>query len=263
MLFSVYVNNYGIHIHGLKLCSSLQEPSCHIAASSPLAGHPDCNNEALHCLDCSTLVFCTLDANNEYVDPEYINCGNDASLPYCDVEDRQCTDVLPVGCPLNGYSCSGPGLFPDPTECNLYHICYSTNFSDYEYTTEHCVEEPNLFYNSKEFQCSSAASPCNIECGGVIGIIPYPNDERYYGLCLPDKLEIQMCPGNYRFNGINACDFTCKNRTPGLYAHIEDCHIYHRCIPGSDVALEEECPQNLVFNPISGACDTEDNVLCN
>jgi hypothetical protein len=47
-----------------------------------------------------------------------------------------------------------------------------------------------------------------------------------------------------------------------LYAHVEDCRIYHRCVEGSDVPLEQNCPQNLAFNPISGACDRAENVMC-
>ncbi|XP_065338242.1 uncharacterized protein LOC135938507 [Cloeon dipterum] len=228
---------------------------------SPMASDPACEDQAVHCNNCTHLVFCQL-IGEEYQNPQYEDCATSTSgaAPYCDSTVRACTSLLPEGCQVLGFVCTSVGFFPDTKSCNIYHICYDT----LTYESFRCTSPTDNLYNSQKFRCSNDSICEPPMCGGIIGLVSYPSDPRYYLLCMSaGRSEIYSCPGNTQFiDGSQGCQFVCERE--GLFAVHDDCFSYYRC-EGNGGSFNQEietCPEGMAFNPIAGACDALENVRC-
>ncbi|XP_059470128.1 uncharacterized protein LOC132193456 [Neocloeon triangulifer] len=242
-----------------------EDPECEqevLRQYDPYVSDPACDGQAVHCANCTHLVYCQL-VGEEFQNPNYEDCAVSTmnAAPYCDANQRTCTSLLPEGCKVPGFVCTSPGFFPDTKGCNVYHICYDA----VEYESYRCASLQKPLYNSQEFRCSNE-SQCQEQsaCGGTIGLVAYPNDPRYYLLCMSaGRSEIYSCKGNTEFiDGAQGCQFVCNEE--GLFPDVEDCFSYYRCESNMGIfnKVNETCPTGLAFNPIARACDAVDNVKC-
>lgn len=55
--------------------------------------------------------------------------------------------------------------------------------------------------------------------------------------------------------------FSCSEKSDGFYPdYTRHCHVFYRCVRGKK--FSHYCKQGLLFNPNSGICDFEENVVC-
>lgn len=133
--------------------------------------------------------------------------------------------TTPILGELSGYTCSGTGIFPHPTDCHRYINCYISNS---KYLTSQLQCPNDLVYHSELGGCTRDTTPCdNLEfkCE-AIGRFADPLNPNKYFWCLKvmgifQKLKYS-CPVGKMYNGVNACVEPIITNTIETFALPED-----------------------------------------
>lgn len=199
---------------------------------------------------------------------------------YCNQKLGSCSNSTgpcnPIGQPGN-FVCTSPGVFPDPYDCQLYHMCY-TNGLNLVAINVNCGR--NAAFNPTTGDCSltTNASICSepmFNCDIVGRMQAWPGNNNIFYVCHAkmqnnDRIlfpELHRCSSNEVFSngeclskvfslGLTTIavppvnNFICPSF--GLYA-AEDCRYYHYCngFIGSQLI---KCSDGSYFDKTSSAC---------
>ncbi|XP_053686182.1 chondroitin proteoglycan 2-like [Sabethes cyaneus] len=178
----------------------------------------------------------------------------------------------------------------DFSDCDAYFVCTRNNM-----VRGRC---PTGFYFSEETQ--KCEHPWNVTCllcrmpdndddndyegsGEENGSdfpenFPIARECRKYTACADGEGFLMECSPDLMFNpdpAVRACDTpsddiciesVCPNNVnpsvPTFVPDLLDCSRYHICFEWNAVAVNQSCAGDLLFNPITRACDVPENVDC-
>ncbi|XP_065090522.1 uncharacterized protein LOC135711576 [Ochlerotatus camptorhynchus] len=196
------------------------------------------------CSNCTALSICI--APNIAVD---VKCSG--SNAYCvpgDVE-ASCSTVPAEGCAppsdeTAAIVCSSQGLLPDPSNCNIYHVCRTVQgFSD----VYKCPSGTR--FNLSVLQCrTQSLSPCvTVSCGATGGFVYYGTSRQYYAYCLVQNgvttPYMFKCSNRASFSTVtNSCVYVCAG--VGNFVNTNDPSTYYQCYiaNGRYVPALRQCP---------------------
>lgn len=230
----------------------LPEPKCDTA----LPGGYQCAT------DCLTLMTCAGAADPIY---KQTCVDKDKKKPYC--VKGACTDkpdITVAACAAAGFTCTGKGVFPDPSDCTKYHYCSAAAATG---VTSECGA--NLVFNYKTLMCSNKAqTPCaTIDCSKTTNaMVLYKPNPAYYAFCLsgPEgQIVMYKCFDEQMeiFDLTqNVCRYNCKSQ--GNFRDRSNCKGYVTCTltAGKWVALKQNCPTDMMFK--DGACVPQSTPVC-
>jgi len=169
--------------------------------------------------------------------------------------------------PPNG-NCTEEGAYfiPYPGDCSKYMVC-----SNGVLLPEVHQCPPGTLFDPKIGECNLEA---NVECEPTCpdsGTATFPHDRNcsLYWLCSMGVPSLRQCPPGLVFDPkLSTCNIQdavfCPNLCPPNETvnlpHSANCTLYWLCISG-DPALRQ-CPSGLLFDPVLGQCNLEDEVDC-
>lgn len=169
----------------------------------------------------------------------------------------QCPAVLPP--PEPSFLCTSTGYFPDPTRCNIYHICSRNPEGKLEHSDYAC---PNGYYYQSDKklcrrqliarECTRREISCADNDGDDNELTLYtPNKQFYYYCPVGEKKPIVFrCPDNSEFNSFeNGCKYKCRKQ--GNFPHSDNPRLFFVCFIESAIYLSskiEECPEGYIFD---------------
>ncbi|XP_062555449.1 uncharacterized protein LOC134220409 [Armigeres subalbatus] len=196
------------------------------------------------CASCTSLSFCI--SANVVVD---VPCNS--SSAYCNPGDVEasCSTVPAEGCAAvadqtAAITCSSVGLLPDPSNCNIYHVCRTVQGTSDVYQCP-----AGTRFNLAVMQCrAQGLSPCvTVTCGVASGFVYYGTSRQYYAYCLVangvTSRFIFKCPNRATFSMVtNSCVYVCPG--VGNYVNSNDPATYYQCYVsnGRYVAVLRQCP---------------------
>lgn len=181
-----------------------------------------CTKPGIMCKSCDTLVMCT-GIEGEYEETVLQTCDT-KEKEYCLI--NKCSkDPNPLcSTTVQGsFQCTATGMFPDPYNCNIYHICAKK--------TEEVKGSP--IYDNADYYY--AAMKCD-DGYGYDPVSTYCKNPLKNKLC-PDKLPVPVC------------------KELGQSGALTNPSIYYICISGSSGTYVPElhlCPHGKKF--IGGKC---------
>nr|AGM32769.1 chitin binding peritrophin-A domain containing protein [Coptotermes formosanus] len=212
------------------------------------------------CFNCTVAPYC-IAVPNGYINAGIVSCADlDASKPYC--ADGVCGATPAAGCEPNvstsAFTCTSEGYFPDPDDCQKFHLCVGTEAADYSCSS-------NYVYSHAKNACirRAASSDCAvIKCTykTVVEYVVYPKDSSVYGLCIRGNPTVVFkCREGEQFDTKESkCNFVCKQE--GLFPVPDDPRKYRECIYVSSnkfELVERTCPAKSVFDSSKGRCVAE------
>lgn len=89
-----------------------------------------CENQppnGLVCIGCDVLAVC-VKRNDEWEKIPVELCDRESGYQ-CNVNEGACSNKTGPCNPINNgtFACTSVGTFPDPYDCQLYHVCYESN----------------------------------------------------------------------------------------------------------------------------------------
>lgn len=219
-----------------------------------------CTSSGFVCDGCGTSYYCIQISDNEFLPQKVQDCPTGSS---CLASTGECTDGINVACGQNNFVCHQLGMFPEPTSCKAYHICYNGSSSMY-------VECPKGYgYNPLTTMCSLRGDcerpmPACKENGQIGGVSGHPN---MYYICLKFDKEIPIHHLYYCPVGQEFVDGACKDSSPvdgvdedgvcyeeGKFHYEGNCKLYHECPKAGNTAEVKTCPSDMRFNYRLGKC---------
>lgn len=225
------------------------------AARAPLVSDFKCTavDHPQECAsDCRTLLTCA------GVDGPSVTARTCVSInprkPYCvqgictatpDIDDPNCQPAM---------ICTSAGLFPDPSDCHMYHSCTAAGA---ESKLHRCNDDDTVF-NPRLGACTSRwTTICNrVECPRtpLEGMVVIRGSPAYFAYCTQGRTaEIYMykCrdPENEIFDmTLNRCRYNC--RSLGTFVDRTDCTRYVTCSfsRGRWTATKITCPIGYHFD---------------
>ncbi|EAT35165.1 AAEL012647-PA [Aedes aegypti] len=197
------------------------------------------------CASCTSLSLCI--SASIVVD---VPC-NSTTYPYCipgEVEARCSTEptsgCAPASDEIVAITCSSVGVLPDPSNCNIYHVCRTVQgISDvYQCPT-------GTRFNLRVRQCRARrVTPCvTVTCGATSGFVYYGTSSQYYAYCLVangvTSRYIFKCPYRASFNmSAKSCIYRCTG--VGNFVNTNDPTTFYQCYVanGRLVAALRSCP---------------------
>ncbi|XP_077289569.1 uncharacterized protein LOC143913564 [Arctopsyche grandis] len=222
----------------------------------------DCKTVGFICDECKASYYCVPSSSGNFT-LEMIEDCEDAGTT-CLENTGKCTSQTNLKCNSSvteyEFSCHQVGLFPDPFECQKYHLCTET-------TEKSVVPKPQTYecpqgyaYNPLTTMCSKKIVNATTDCKPLIvpcdgpgqsgGVQSHPN---MYYLCLPseNKLyypQLYLCPNGWEYFNDNCfdpypptgLDQNGKCIATGLFFNPADCKRYFQCpsVGGSPVSYQ-------------------------
>uniref|UniRef100_A0A1W7R764 Putative conserved secreted protein n=1 Tax=Aedes albopictus TaxID=7160 RepID=A0A1W7R764_AEDAL len=196
------------------------------------------------CSSCTSLSLCI--SNNDVIE---VPCGS--NYAYCNPGDVEasCSTIPATGCapPADetvAIVCSSVGILPDPTNCNIYHVCRAgQDISD----VYQCPTGTRFSLSVLRCQVQRVTSCVTVTCGATSGFVYYGNSRQYYAYCsvenaMPNRY-IFKCPYRARFSmDTKSCVYRCSG--VGNYVNTNDPATYYQCYVanGRYVAVLRSCP---------------------
>lgn len=219
----------------------------------------------LFCFDCFTTGFC--DGNGKAIS---MPCP--AATPYC--KDRYCSAERDPTWSLcddqlleQQLSCTAEGYFPEPSDCQQYHLCPDPTLKPTQLrTTFHCPA--NYVYDSINFKCKRKrqTSDCvTLTCTKANTFITYPGNENYYGFCKSSGGTLPVmfkCPAGQYFNPTKlGCEYRCTGQ--GYFAGPK-CNQSYLCYKSGTqlVARLDTCPSGYLWNDRFTTCERDTTGKC-
>lgn len=215
------------------------------------------NTSGLICQHCDLLARCVRN-NGSWQTIPVERCNNTAH-EFCNVAARGCSNATgpcnPLGF-IGNFPCTSAGVFPDPYDCQKYHVCYRVGQTKVSAEIE-CGQ--NRAFSAASGDCSlslndTVCTQSQYRCRYAGDIHAWPGNANIFYVCNPtigpgERIlypTLYRCAGGEVFNG-NDCAlrgkhnddddgdddesvneaFTCKNS--GLFADENDCKSYYYC----------------------------------
>ncbi|XP_011182757.1 peritrophin-48 [Zeugodacus cucurbitae] len=241
------------------------------------------------CESCELLSTCVRNSSGWMIIPiEICDISNGF---YCNSREGVCSNKTGPCHPFamdGNFPCTSQGIFPDPYDCQKYHMCYFAGVTLVSVTLE-CFG--NKAFNAATGQCTSnlqdnACKTQQFQCANVGDAHPWPNNPNVFYICRAlsqqnDRIlypSLYRCPDGEVFNG-HACQqgggaqfessTTKALTTPsptnsicavaGLSADPDDCTSYYYCSGVNGVKRHHTCPLGTHFSTqyvscVIGAC---------
>ncbi|XP_055537969.1 uncharacterized protein LOC129725786 [Wyeomyia smithii] len=231
-----------------------------------------CTGDGIICMTCDIASKC-LYLNGEWRPQPFEKC-NDENGFYCNVHEGGCSRNVgpcnPAGQEGN-FVCNTQGVFPDPFDCQRYHLCYQNQQN---------LVAINMVCDSMAF--SAATGDCSVQrndtmctslrwsCSKAGEMNSWPENNNIYYLCIADIKngalypQLYRCSANQIFNEGRCVDrqtvlsppgvdnsYRCESA--GLFPDPINCRLYYFC----DVNLKSqhlECPAGTIFQPSTVSC---------
>ncbi|XP_055705676.1 uncharacterized protein LOC129803251 [Phlebotomus papatasi] len=231
--------------------------------------------EGIICYSCSVVAVCILIQQQWHTIP-IEECDTLGGF-YCNVNAGKCSNASgpcnPIGYERN-FVCTSTGIFPDPYDCQVYHMCYQSGNSFGAINVE-CGG--NSAYSVATGDCSitidhHVCREHQFRCENVGDRAAWPGNPNIFYVC---KAEVQedgrrvLYPALYRCGPsehfINReCRLTDSEThptlppdnecvTPGIFVNPTDCTSYLLCDHELDLHVIH-CPEDSFFNPEILAC---------
>lgn len=265
----------------MRLSTAIFSTSCVLLGFAQLSlgqlnacGRPIDPLPTLVCTGCKTVKIC--------IGPTSATEGLCVGGPYCHQNGNavDCTDEAPPGCepdiipgppppapegedgdPEEGsILCTGVGIFPDPTDCNVYHYCPARNRFSW---VQVCPPDYAFAYTSPaasdRFPCKqikTEAKDCvKISCSSSGDTLKsYGTSKIFYGICSGEgRVAMVKCSDGATFNGTE-CVFKCAKE--GLYPNTVDPSQYYQCyFAGKTLVVRaKNCPEGRTFDTSLMVC---------
>lgn len=244
----------------------------------------DRNIPGLICESCSRVATCVL-IKNQWKTILVADCNSDVGL-YCNIREGGCSNKTgpchPYGIEGN-FNCNQDGVFPDPYDCQKYHMCYRFNGA-YVDLSVNCSSDKA--FNPATGDCSASLSDsiCRVTqftCDRLGETAAWPGNSNIFYVCILRDDTNTFSPSIYRcgageiFDGVNCkaidyaalvasttrstvnnvmlgAKFQCSG--PGLFPDQERCDTYYVCNSLLNYSAHQ-CPENTYFNRRMKACD--------
>ncbi|XP_055532647.1 peritrophin-44-like [Wyeomyia smithii] len=184
------------------------------------------------------------------------NCTLSASTPYCNGGACSAIPNLDDGCEAKQMECTGEGIFPDPTTCQLYHYCSRSGADSDVYK---CPAD--YVFNADTGKCKrpfSSADCVTIKCPAVTGAGTYGTSKTIFGMCINSgttisKILVFQCPTGATFDG-KKCVYQCTKE--GNFADSSNASKYFQCyISGGKYVFESKtCLNGKKFDATRQIC---------
>lgn len=235
------------------------------------------------CQSCSVVSNC-LFLNDQWLTIPVDSCDTQNGY-YCNLNDRGCSNSTgpcnPVGHETN-FVCNTEGIFPDPYDCQVYHICFQTG-PNYVAINMNCPG--NSAFSPQSNECTSLLtdSVCTepqFLCTNAGDQAAWPGNNNIFYMCIAANVNgerilypvLFRCPSRQIFNGVtcvanesittnpdnpdpptseNPDNFVCQSR--GLFPDPTNCQFFFIC-DSNLVSTRNECPANSFFDVNSGGC---------
>uniref|UniRef100_A0AAG5D191 Chitin-binding type-2 domain-containing protein n=1 Tax=Anopheles atroparvus TaxID=41427 RepID=A0AAG5D191_ANOAO len=159
------------------------------------------------------------------------------------------------------FTCTSLGVFPDPNNCNVYHVCLAAKDNSNVYK---CA--PGYVFDIASVGCIRQVLPTTcvtVRCAvGSPAYVLYGNSRQYYVICDGQNLPTQVmrCPNGSFFTFFSTtlpygeCVYSCTGQ--GNYPNSNNPISYFQCYisNGRLVYTEVDCPKNTVFNSTLRYC---------
>ncbi|XP_058832937.1 uncharacterized protein LOC131690884 [Topomyia yanbarensis] len=235
-----------------------------------------CTEEGIICFDCKTPAQCVF-VNNGWRPMPFDDCDADEGY-FCNVHDGGCSQRVgpcnPAGQDGN-FVCNTVGVFPDPFDCQIYHMCYQ-NGQNLVAINMGC---DNTAFSPATGDCSlprndSICATLQWNCTQAGEMNAWPGNNNIYYLCVAGVSngirvyypELFRCNANQVFSGGRCVDrqtvpslpedddsYICDS--PGLFPDSNNCRFYYSC-DGNLNSQHLECPAGTFFKPETVECVT-------
>lgn len=128
--------------------------------------------------------------------------------------------------PVPAMKCTGPGLFPDPRDCNAYHYCFAKGDQSH---TVRCSEGSAFDFSSQQCKTLSSPSDClTIRCDPLKVFQEYDTTGQYFGVCSLGSIAVYRCPAApVNSDAAGSCPFTCSKE--GFFTNPLEPNTYFHC----------------------------------
>ncbi|GFG28130.1 hypothetical protein Cfor_12293, partial [Coptotermes formosanus] len=210
-----------------------------------------CDSSTPKCYNCTFAPLC----QGSYSLGPY-NCAElYPNKPYC--TDGVCSNTPNTTCPnqtQKSFVCTGNGSFPDPNDCQKFHVCdASQNQTTYTCSSNYVYSHAKKSCDRKKVTADCAVIKCRNTT--AIEYVVYPKDANIYGLCIRGKATVFSCGERQEFDtSTSTCKFVCKQE--GVFPR-DNCRKYYECLfvtTNRYNYLEWECPAGTRFDDKMQAC---------
>jgi len=234
------------------------------------------------CESCDLLSICVKHSNGWLSIP--VEACDTQSGFYCNSQLGMCSKKTGPCHPFSfqdNFPCTSAGVFPDPYDCQKYHMCYV-----YEGTYISAPVEcgGDRAFNAATGQCTlqitnSVCTQSQFQCEKVGQAAPWPNNPSIFYICKATSNDddrvlypaLYRCSDGQVFNGYSCVNgnipsttsspsVTSTTRIPnacdayGLYPDPSDCRKYLYCRGPNSTLKQLECPLGTYFEPEYSTC---------
>ncbi|XP_050093883.1 uncharacterized protein LOC126576620, partial [Anopheles aquasalis] len=228
----------------------------------------------LICPNCNTAAVCVkVGSNWETVLVEA--CNSDEGL-FCNEFEGGCSTSVGSCNPLGQdgtFECNTPGVFPDPFNCRLYHMCFQNGNNPVTISMDcgGAVFSPATGDCSLPLNDTICRTP-QFNCTFTGQMNSWPGNNNIYYICATEtnngnrvlRPRLYRCPANEMFQDGRCIQRDWSNLPPGaiipyecervgLFPDHTHCRYYYAC--NADLVAERlQCPDGAFFNPSILAC---------
>uniref|UniRef100_A0A182WMK3 Chitin-binding type-2 domain-containing protein n=1 Tax=Anopheles minimus TaxID=112268 RepID=A0A182WMK3_9DIPT len=233
----------------------------------------DRQSPGIFCSDCNTVAVC-VKIGNSWETYWVESCSQTAGL-YCNEFDGGCSDSLGSCNPTRegGFECNTPGVFPDPYNCRLYHMCFLNGNNPVA-----------IHMDCGGAAFSPATGDCSLTLNDTVCLTPqftcnvlgqmdaWPGNNNIYYICAAEMVNevrvlrprLYRCPANQMFQNGQCVQRDWSNmppgtmvphecQRPGLFVDPSHCRYYYSC--NADlVPTHLLCPEGTYFNANTLSC---------
>uniref|UniRef100_A0A182M4L3 Chitin-binding type-2 domain-containing protein n=1 Tax=Anopheles culicifacies TaxID=139723 RepID=A0A182M4L3_9DIPT len=227
----------------------------------------DRQSPGIFCSDCNTVAVCV--KIGTVWETFWVEACNTAEGMYCNEFEGGCSTTIGACNPggEGAFECNTPGVFPDPFNCRLYHMCFQNGNNPVAI---------NMDCGGAAF--SPATGDCSLPLNDTICMQPqfncsivgqmdaWPGNSNIYYICAAEMVNgnrvlrprLYRCPANQMFQNGQCVQRDWSNGTyecerPGLFIDPSHCRYYYSC--NADlVATRLPCPDGTYFNGNTLSC---------
>lgn len=185
-----------------------------------------CTKNGQVCKECDEVYYCVQLPGNKWLSQYMFDCP--ASTP-CLASIGNCSSLVNSNCSVTVegfiFQCFQTGIFPDPYDCTVYHMCTPAG-SEFVELKLKC--DSGFAYNSLTTKCSipitnGTCSTISPSCSKVGNTGPDPQNPSLYYVCLTYKdpvtsqnsiiPAILSCPNDQLFDGASSCTNSINTNT--------------------------------------------------
>lgn len=206
-----------------------------------------------------------------------------ANGSYCNLNEGDCSDSIGICSEVaQTFTCTGEGIFPDPFDCQRYHMCVLYN-QVYALESRTCAGLTAFSAVTSDCSASVLDSFCSglqFTCEKVGDTGAWPGNSNIFYICIyaDGQYHPQMhrCLPGYHFENGRCLDTTTTTITSttitpttdssgggdntqfqcekfGLFLHETNCRQYYYC-DGTNVAVLYTCVDGTYFDIVTSSC---------